>query len=413
MEIGPILRTMTRNKTGVGLLIFEIAITMAIVLNAAMLVIDSKKRLQIDSGLDEENIVTLTVKSLGDKFDDTVYFNQIVDQDLLAIRSMPEVVSASTCAPTPLQGGGSSTQRKPVGAEPSRLVRCPRYNVDEHFINTLGLSLVEGRSFNKEDMPPVMDSEESVEEDLTSNPVIVTQDLALALFPDGDALGQLITFDDSGSPDIIVGIVKYMFTPYDNGKSGMETRILFLAGRRGGPSGMGYLVRAEKGAMNSLMSQLESTLLKVEGDRLIDISPLTEIKRAGFSFTYFIVNALTVIMFLLVGVTALGIFGLTSFAVAGRTKQIGTRRALGATKFQIVRYFLVENSLMTLMGITLGAVMAVALNGVIVKATDGTPLGVGAIVAGVVALWAVGLFSSLIPSLRAASVPPVVATRAT
>ena len=413
MEIGPILRTMMRNKTGVGLLIFEIAITMAIVLNAWMLVDDSKKRLKISSGLDEENIISVTVRSFGDKFDDMVFFNQIVDQDLLAMNSLSEAISASSVSPTPLQGGGSSTLRGPAGGDPSSMVRCPRYNVDEGFIETMGLTLLEGRTFTAQDLPPADETNMPDAEDMPPRPVIVTQDLALALFPDGNALGQHLAYSGGEGTDIIVGIVKYMFTPYDNGKSGMETRILFLPARRGGASGYEYLVRAEPGTMSSLLAQLETTLLKVESDRLVELAPLTEIKRAGFSFTYFIVNVLTVIMFLLVAVTALGIFGLTSFSVAGRTKQIGTRRALGATKLQIVRYFLVENSLMTLMGITLGAVMAVALNGVIVKATDGTPLGVGAIVAGVAALWAVGLFSSLLPSLRAANVPPVVATRAT
>ena len=73
-------------------------------------------------------------------------------------------------------------------------------------------------------------------------------------------------------------------------------------------------------------------------------------------------NALAVAeltMGLLLAITALGIFGLTSYAVAGRTKQIGTRRALGAKRLDIVRYFLVEQSLISWLGLALGLVLAV------------------------------------------------------
>ena len=149
MELGPILRSMTRNKTGVGLLVFEIAITMAIVLNAAMLIMDNKARLEIPTGLAEQQIAQVSYTSYSEQAGDVFYFNQLVDRDLEAIRALPGVKAASAIAPTPLQGGGSSTQRKPVGADPTRLVRCPRYSVDPHFLETLGLDLVAGRNFTR------------------------------------------------------------------------------------------------------------------------------------------------------------------------------------------------------------------------------------------------------------------------
>lgn len=413
MEIGPIFRSMARNKTGVGLLVFEIAITMAIVLNAATLIMDNKQRVEIPTGLDEEHILEVGFTAYSEQANDVFFFDQLVDRDLAALQALPGVLAASSISPTPLQGGGSSSQRKPVAADSARLVRCPQYWVDPQFLETLGLELVEGRNFTAQDMPPVRNPDDPIPSDMPPRPVIVTEDLADALFPDGNALGQMIAYDDSSRHDQIIGVVRYMFTPYDMGKSGMETRILFQPYRRGDASYKAYLVRIQPDNMDALYETIDSTLMQIDGRRIIDITPLTEIKKGGLSINLFVVKILTAMMFLLIGVTAIGIFGLTSFAVAGRTRQIGTRRALGATKTDIVRYFLVENSIMTLMGVSLGSGLAVLLNGVIVKATDGTPLDAVAILIGVVSLWAVGVLAALIPSLRAASVPPVVATRAT
>jgi putative ABC transport system permease protein len=110
-------------------------------------------------------------------------------------------------------------------------------------------------------------------------------------------------------------------------------------------------------------------------------------------------------------VTALGIVGLASFWVAQRRRQIGVRRALGATRTAILRYFQTENFLIASMGIVLGMALAYGINAFLMRRYElprlpWTYLPIGAIV-----LWALGQAAVLAPALRAASVPPVVATR--
>src|SRR5215469_11728016 len=109
--------------------------------------------------------------------------------------------------------------------------------------------------------------------------------------------------------------------------------------------------------------------------------------------------------------TALGIVGLTSFSVSQRTRQIGTRRALGARRADIVRYFMTENWLITSIGVVLGSVFAVALNYWLVSLFKVSPISWYYIPAGVLGLWVLGLLAVLGPALRAAAISPAIATR--
>ncbi len=411
MEIGPIFRAMIKKKIGVILLVTEIAVTMAVVLNCINMVIDNRKRLMIPSGLDEENLIVLSIQSYGKAFEEDEFGDQIRQQDLDLIRAQPGVIDASPIGPLPLQGGGSSTQRKPLGAVNDTLVRTPIYIVDEHFLETLDLELAEGRAFTRADILPRLDDDE---QPATPRPVniIITQALGDALFPDGDALGKVITSVNDQAHNTIIGIVDYMHTPYDDGASGMEYRIVFFPGRPGSASGMSYLVRAEPEAFTDLFTDLEERLATVNADRIIRTRSLMEIKMGGQFVNRFIVRILAAIGVLLLAVTALGIYGMTSFTVTERTHQIGTRRALGARKVHIVRFFMVENAIITLLGIGTGLVLAFALNAAIVSsASNATRLPVGLALIGVVIIWGIGAVATLFPALRGASISPVVAAR--
>jgi putative ABC transport system permease protein len=402
---------MIQKKVGVVLLVAEIAVTMAVVLNCINLIIDNRKRLIIPSGLDEENIIVLSMQSYGEAFEEEEFLDQIRRQDLDLIRAQPGVIQATPIRPLPLQGGGSSTQRKAVGAVNDTLVRTPIYTVDEHFLETLDLGLVEGRAFTRADIPPLLDEDEQPATPPPIN-IIITKALADALFPDGDALGKVITSASDQARNTIVGIVDYMHTPYDNGASGMEYRITFFPGRPGSASGMSYLVRAEPEAFTDLFTDLEERLATVNADRIITTRSLMEIKMGGQFANSFTVRILSAIGLLLLTVTALGVYGMTSFTVTQRTHQIGTRRALGARRVHIVRFFMVENAIIALLGIGAGLVLAFALNAAIVgSASNATGLQSGLVLLGVVIVWGICAVATLLPALRGASVPPVIAAR--
>jgi len=164
--------------------------------------------------------------------------------------------------------------------------------------------------------------------------------------------------------------------------------------------------------MKSVSSQIEKRLVAINDGRNVELKTISEIKDLYFSESRIVIGGMVAVILLIIIVTGLGIVGVTSFAVTERTRQIGTRRALGATKPAIVRYFLVENWMITTFGATLGLAFAYALNILLVTTTQAVKLDWHLIAAGIAMLWALCIVATLAPAWRAASVPPVIATKA-
>jgi putative ABC transport system permease protein len=114
---------------------------------------------------------------------------------------------------------------------------------------------------------------------------------------------------------------------------------------------------------------------------------------------------------LLLLVTASGIVGMATLWVNQRRKQIGVRRALGARRIDVLRYFVTENVMITTGGIVAGLVLAVALNQLLVSQLELTKLPVGYLAVGAVVLWLLGVLAVYGPAWRAASISPAIATR--
>jgi putative ABC transport system permease protein len=118
-----------------------------------------------------------------------------------------------------------------------------------------------------------------------------------------------------------------------------------------------------------------------------------------------------VVCAVLLAITAAGIVGLTSFWVGQRRKQIGVRRALGATRHDILSYFLTENLLIGAGGVVLGAGLAIGMNLWLVSHFEMERLSLLYVAVGVIALLALGQGAVLAPAMKASRVPPVEATR--
>jgi putative ABC transport system permease protein len=399
--MGPIFRSLLRNRVRTGLMVAEIAVTLAIVLNCLGLLLEQRRELTRPTGIDENNLVAVEMRPWDPVYRDDVTRTGIARADLQALRALPGVAEASTMRPFPLQGGGSSSHVKALGAADESKVRAPVYSADEKIISTLGLELVAGRDFNPEDVP--------VESGPAILNVIVTQALADAVFPNGDALGGRLDTGREEWPDVIVGIVRQMHTPYGGGP--MEDQIMIYPSARHSASYMSYLVRTEDGQLEGLLPVIEDTIRARDDRRVVRARPLLEYKAQGYALPASLARILTAIIALLLGVTALGIFGMTSFAVTQRTREVGTRRALGASRREVVVHFLTESAIVVFAGTGFGLVGALALNAALMSATDATALSPGLAFAGVVLLWVVGFVATIAPAVRASRLQPVLATR--
>jgi putative ABC transport system permease protein len=239
--------------------------------------------------------------------------------------------------------------------------------------------------------------------------VIITRALADALFPDGEALGKTIENRDRSELETVVGIIDRMHNSWPLSTVAEHTEL--IPGTPGNSRGVRYLVRAERGEVDRLYTKLESELVQLDERRLLSVHTLGEYKAGVYGDLEATIKVLGFVSVLLVVVTALGIIGLTSFSVANRTHEIGTRRALGATRGSIVRYFLVENWLITTFGLTLGVILTYVLSFVLTEFADIPRIGLPVVVFGMLGLWIAGLAAALAPAIRGAAVPPVVATR--
>ena len=120
---------------------------------------------------------------------------------------------------------------------------------------------------------------------------------------------------------------------------------------------------------------------------------------------------LTIVISMLIGLTALVIVGLSSFHVTQRTKQIGTRRALGARRMDIIKQFMLENWIITTAGAALGLILTTAVAYWLEVSFELPRLDWRYLPGGIVVLWALSSLAVFEPARRAASVPPAVATR--
>jgi putative ABC transport system permease protein len=401
MEIGPIWRSMLRNKGGFVLIAVQIAVTMTIMVNAVAIIQERSVDMARPSGLDESNTFTLASVAFIDGIDK----KRLIDEDLDLIRHTPGVLSATMSNSFPLRRGGWS---EGVRLEPGDGVSdssSALYFADEHTLDTFALRLVEGDNFAPNQVgwvdwessgwPPV---------------AIVTEALARDLFPDeqGSYLGKTFYLGND-NPVNIIGVVERLQAPWPNW-SGLERSM--LVPQRRDDDFVRYIVRTEPGYRDELMPQIEEMLASSNRDRIIQsVRTMDDVRKMAYLGEAAMVKMLVFVVTLLTIITGLGIVGLASFNVSRRTRQIGIRRALGATRISIMRHFMVENFLMSTVGVIAGGVLAVALNMLLVESFALEPMPWYLVPSAMLLLWMVGQAAVAGPARRASNVTPAIATR--
>lgn len=398
MEFGPIFRAMLRNKTGPILIALQIALTLAVLVNAVFIIQKRMEKISRPTGMDIENIISVVSSGIGQDFDGQA----AVRGDLEALEAIPGVVAASSSQHVPLSGSGWGTELKASPDPDAPRINAAQYFMNAHAIEALGVTLESGRGFTEDDV--------IYPEDYNTPPdsLILTRAYADALFPDGDALGSAV-YDGLNRPRTVIGIVEHMHGAWV-GWDKLENVILLPLVPPGTSSY--YIIRTELGQRDRLMPLVEETLRRVNDRRIVrDIRTHSEIKAKSYMADRGMALLLAVVVALMVLVTAVGIVGLASFAVRQRVKQIGTRRAIGARRGAIVRYFMVENWLITTGGVILGTAFTLGVNYWLVTSYELERLDPVYVPLGIVALWALGLAAVAWPARKAAGISPAVATR--
>ena len=403
MEIGPIWRAMLQSKGGYILIALQIAVTMAIMVNAIAIMQERSIKMARPSGVDEVNMFSLVSVGFKPDMDEKALIREDLDQ----LRNLPGIIDVVATNSHPLRQGGWSEglHREPVVGK--SVSSSAIYFVDEHGLDAFGVNLVDGENFAPEEV-----SWDSDSDDFWPATVIITQALAEDLFPDheGSYVGKEFWFNDD-NPANIVGVVERLQAPWPTW-TGVERSMLVPLQRES--EYVRYVIRTEAGRRDELMPQVEELLSQSNRDRIIrSVSTVEEARKLAYLGDAAMIKILSFVVTLLTAITGLGIVGLASFSVARRTRQIGIRRALGATKPAIVRYFMLENFIVSSVGVVTGGILAIALNIAMVQAFSLTPLAWYVIPVAMITLWIVGQTAVAGPARKASNISPAIATRST
>jgi putative ABC transport system permease protein len=410
LEIRALLSALWRNKTGPLLVSAQVAITLAVLVNVAYVVEQRIEQINKPTGLDVDNIFWFYTQSTSNDYP----YATAVTADLNYLNSLPEVVAAATTQSMPETGSYTGL---PFASNPEAFqksnggVGAQIFLGSEKFVDAMGLKLIAGRNFDRGAIkPPAADVDASLSN--WADEVIVTQAMAKKLYPDGNALGKPVYVGLINKSSTIVGIVELMRTePTSDRYDFIYTQVVIAPILPDGPNVV-YAVRAKPGQRASLMAKLEKNFADLQPGRFIarmqDFTQTVEDSRRETRASAII---LAVVAAFVLAVTVVGISGLAAFNVSTRTKQLGVRRAIGARKFHILRYFLVENWIITTCGAALGCLLALAAGVKLSTVLEISRAPLYYFVGGVLLIWIVGLLAVLLPARRAAAISPAIATR--
>jgi putative ABC transport system permease protein len=401
LNVRPIVSALLRNRTGAVLVAVQVAIALAVLVNALYIVVQRVEKIARTTGIDEQN--TLVVASAGF----TGHFQEVpsVREDLAYLRSVGGVIAATSSSSVPLSSGGNNDSLV-TRPEALRTENFNNFEVDEQGLDALGVRLVAGRNFRHDEIqPPLTKSDAS----RFVPQIIVSRALAEHLFPHQNPLGRQV-YDPLNQTATIIGVVDPVMGCFPDSEH--PDWVYFMPRLPATFLGVHYLVRTRPGQRDAVIRTVEAHLSRSNPDRVINyVRPLTYFRDLTYLADSSMEIYLLTVTGLVIAVTCLGIFALATFNVSTRTKQIGTRRAVGARRRDIVRYFLVENGLITSAGVVAGCALALGL-GVWLSLQYALPrLNLYYLVGGVLALWAIGQLAAWQPARRASAVPPSVATR--
>jgi putative ABC transport system permease protein len=406
LHLRPTFSALLREGAGPLLVAVQVAIALAVMVNAVYVLTQRLDRIGRPTGMEIEN--AFVIRSLG--FTAQYRHEPTILADLAYLRSVPDVVAVTTLDYLPLSGNGNRTRVMLEADDLEHAARAAIYEIDDQGLDALGVRQRAGRNFRPEEILP---SRASAAAPTSASQVLITQALAEDLFADGQAVGKGVHALGPflSKPAIVTGVIENM-----HGHPGLGDKLdrVVLIPRLPYPDepAAHYVVRVRPGRMASVMRAVEQHFAKPDPDRVIEwIRPYEFFKNRVYLGDRIMAVYLVVVTMLLLTIASLGIYGLTTFNVSTRAKQIGVRRALGARRIDIIAQFIVENWLVTTAGIIVGCMLALAAGFWLSSEYQLPRLDLYYLAGGIPLLWFVALLASWYPARRAAAISPAAATR--
>jgi putative ABC transport system permease protein len=399
MEIRPILASLRKHRIPAVLIVLEIALACAVLCNAVFMIGQRVASIHWSNAIDEQGISVVTVNGADPKL-----ATSEIPRNLVALRGIAGVTAVAAATSMPLD---QNPALSPFVAKPDAqtTVNTSVYFIGSDGERAMGLRLLQGRWFNAGEYAGSGFKNFSS----TGHVALVTQSDANRLWPGQSALGKTLYTNATGWT--VVGVVADVLAqdPKFSGPGGMYSSVFFPLQ----PDGvMGdYVLRSAPRDRERIEREAVQVLGKLQPGAVVEGKTYAGMRSDYFADTNSMVWMLVLVCVVMLAVTAFGIVGLTSFWVQQRRRQIGIRRAVGATRGHILSYFRTENFLLSTAGVLIGLMLAFGINLFLMDHYEMDRMPWYYLPGGAIALWLLGQVAVLGPALRAAKVPPVVATR--
>jgi putative ABC transport system permease protein len=390
----------SKHRAHDALVVAEVALSVVVLIASGLLLNSFWRLMRVHLGFDPANVLTTEVSLVTPRYDDAQrresFFHDLQDR----LQSAPAVKSAGFISELPLSGEGNDTfftitEHPP--ADPNDNADADFRNIDGDYFGAMRIPLLAGRRFDRQDSSEFR------------NVVIVNEPFVKKFFPNEDPIGKhLKMFEDK--PEFvtreIVGVVG------GNKHFALQESLRPEMFKPGSFSRMNIVVRSA-GDPATLTSVVRQGVSGIDPDEATStfrtMDDVIALSAAGDRFNTLLLGAFAAIALLL---TAAGIFGVLSYLVTQRTREIGLRMALGAQPKDVLRVIVGHGLRLVLVGLCIGVAAALVvtrwMSSVLFDVKPIDPLTFAAVAA---VLTAVAFLASYIPARRAMRIDPIVALR--
>ncbi|HXX02592.1 MAG TPA: ABC transporter permease [Candidatus Acidoferrales bacterium] len=379
----------------------EVALALVLLVGAGLLLHSLRLLLAVPSGFDTSGMLSMQVQTYGRKYDDDRVCHQFFAQALDAVRQVPGVSEAAFTSQLPLSGDSDAYGAFFEGDGPEIGYSVYRYAVTPGYLEALRIPLRRGRLLDEHDttgMPPVM---------------LLSESLAKRKFPNQDPIGKRVNVSGTaGSPLFtvvgVVGDVKQESLALDQSDAVYTTTTQW----HWADGTLSLVVRA-RGDAAALVPALKNAIWSVDKDQpIVRVALMDDLLAASAAERRFVLILFEAFGLVALVLAATGLYGVLAGSVTERTRELGLRAALGASRGRIVSLVLRQGMILTAVGVGLGLAGAAAAGHVISTLLFGIsrldPLTYAVVI---ILLAAVSAMACAIPAWRAARVDPMVALR--
>lgn len=397
-ELSHIAKSLWRNKFTPALMVLQLTVTYVVVSYALAYMFPKLDFISRTLGLPEKELIFVRSANIGNEPSPKGY----VEKDLEAIKSIGGVVDVVPTCSLPLYSelgyvsvgvandGIGTLQARELGSTTSTL-------------KVMDLKLLQGRNFSEDEIQ----NHQSSDQQLIA-PTIISQHLAKSLFGFSDPVGRVIYTHYSRGYKVVGVIGDFLSTTRD---VDFASSIMLVPVSLTGASKR-YIVRVEPGRGDEVISQVEDKLLKHHQHRVIyDLVSLASAKNMKYGVHYAVIDLTLVVITFLAFTNALGVYGLTSFSVHRRKNQIGIRRALGASKLDIFRYFILESGVICISALLAGVLLSVLINSYLADSLNIQKLSITYLTYSAIIVLVLNFTASWVPASQAANKSPSIASQ--